>query len=176
MNSNYGKKERYKRIFHIVLTVAIMGFIFLQSAMPDYASAQESGFFVNVAENVLNAITGKELNLDSLSFVIRKLAHFTEYAVFGCSLLLTTGDLIRSYKSRVEGLKAEPVTPNPPAFYIKSVLISWAIGTLYAVTDEFHQYFVPGRSCEVRDMILDSLGLATGIVILSLIYTRIKKK
>ena len=181
------KKERNKRIFHIALTAAIMVFIFLQSAMPDYASAQESGFFVNVAESIMNAITGKQLDLENLSFVIRKLAHFTEYAIFGCSLLLTVGDLVRSFPSKGDGEEADSSNGggeetnssngNEIRLSVMAGLISWGIGSIYAVTDEFHQYFVPGRSCEVRDMLLDSLGVATGVVIFSLIvYSRKKKR
>ena len=39
------------------------------------------------------------------------------------------------------------------------------IGVLYAVTDEVHQYFVPGRSCELRDALIDACGVAAGVAI-----------
>ena len=35
----------------------------------------------------------------------------------------------------------------------------------YAVTDEIHQYFVPGRSCEFRDVCIDSAGALAGILL-----------
>ncbi|MFA5173796.1 MAG: VanZ family protein [Candidatus Pacearchaeota archaeon] len=35
---------------------------------------------------------------------------------------------------------------------------------LYAVLDEFHQYFVPGRSCSLRDVITDSLGIFFALI------------
>ena len=41
---------------------------------------------------------------------------------------------------------------------------AWLIGTAYAVTDEFHQSFVPGRSCEFRDIVIDSCGVLTGVL------------
>jgi VanZ family protein len=34
--------------------------------------------------------------------------------------------------------------------------------TLYGVSDELHQYFVPGRSCDVRDVAADAVGAALG--------------
>ncbi len=40
------------------------------------------------------------------------------------------------------------------------------ICSLYSVTDEFHQTFVPGRSAAVRDVLLDSLAALAGTVIL----------
>jgi VanZ family protein len=48
-------------------------------------------------------------------------------------------------------------------------LIAWAIGTIYAVTDEIHQYFVPERACAVTDMLIDSAGVVVGVGIMMLI-------
>ena len=51
------------------------------------------------------------------------------------------------------------------------------ICAVYAATDELHQMFVQGRSCEVRDILIDSLGALTGILIACLISVlRAKKK
>lgn len=47
-----------------------------------------------------------------------------------------------------------------------SPLTALAICLLYAVTDEFHQTFTPGRSAAGRDVLLDSLAALTGILIL----------
>ena len=51
----------------------------------------------------------------------------------------------------------------------KNCLIAWIIGALYSVTDEVHQYFVPGRSCELRDMGIDSCGVLAGVLIVMLV-------
>ncbi len=61
----------------------------------------------------------------------------------------------------------------------KIILFSWLFGTLYAVTDEIHQLFIQGRSCEFRDVCIDSLGVLTGIIValtISKIYVNIKNK
>ena len=53
------------------------------------------------------------------------------------------------------------------------LLILWMILIfcfIYACTDEFHQLFVMGRSCEMRDVLIDTLGSFVGI----LIYYKIK--
>ena len=42
--------------------------------------------------------------------------------------------------------------------------IALGAAALYAVTDEVHQYFVPGRSCELRDVLVDTSGALTGIL------------
>lgn len=45
-------------------------------------------------------------------------------------------------------------------------LVSWIICTLYAGTDELHQYFVPGRACSLRDVCIDSAGALLGVLIM----------
>ena len=43
-----------------------------------------------------------------------------------------------------------------------------ATAAVYAATDEFHQYFIPGRSAEVMDVCIDTLGASIGLAILFL--------
>ena len=47
--------------------------------------------------------------------------------------------------------------------YKNSVIISLIFCALFAISDEIHQYYVPGRSCEVRDMLIDTTGALSGI-------------
>ena len=122
---------------HLFLTILLMIFIFCQSALPAELSQQESGVVVRF----LAGVTGLEDGL--VSFVVRKGAHFLEYLVLGISLFWTVQDL-RKWAS----------------FWIP-----WAVGVLYAVTDEVHQFFVPGRSCELRDVLIDACGVAAGVAI-----------
>ena len=126
-----------KTILHILITLLLMLFIFCQSALPAELSQQESGVVVRF----LAGVTGLEESL--VSFVVRKGAHFLEYLVLGISLFWTVRD------------------PRKRA----SFWIPWAVGALYAVTDEVHQYFVPGRSCELRDVVIDACGVAVGVAI-----------
>ena len=50
-----------------------------------------------------------------------------------------------------------------------------AFCSIYAVTDELHQYFVPGRSCQVKDVMIDSSGALTGICLCMLACFVLKK-
>jgi VanZ family protein len=45
----------------------------------------------------------------------------------------------------------------------RALVLAWAIATVYGATDEFHQWFVPGRSAEVADWLADTLGAATAM-------------
>lgn len=56
---------------------------------------------------------------------------------------------------------------------------AFATTALYAATDEFHQYFVPGRSCELRDVLIDSAGALTFLLLwalFSFLFRSLKKR
>ena len=53
--------------------------------------------------------------------------------------------------------------------------IAWAVGTIYAKKDEFHQTLVPGRSGEVLDVCIDAAGVLCGVVIMSVLVGRYRK-
>ena len=72
--------------------------------------------------------------------VIRKSAHFTEYAIFG----VLTARAFRS--SSREFLRSH------------WFLISLLLVTAYALSDEFHQSFVPSRTASIYDSVIDSCG------------------
>ena len=78
-------------------------------------------------------------DLGQLNFIIRKLAHFTEYAV-----LTTLG-----YWGWVKGIGRSPQ---------QSLQIALFVSILFAMTDEVHQRFVPGRTSLVTDVLIDCLG------------------
>ncbi len=137
-------KQRSQVKVHLLITILIMLFIFLQSAMPAAVSELESGFIVSRLAEWL------QMDVNLVSFVVRKSAHFTEFLVLGVSLFLTVRDLLKR----------------------TSFWIPWAIGAMYAVSDELHQHFVPGRSCEVRDMIIDICGVLAGVAIMKIIQLR----
>ena len=44
-----------------------------------------------------------------------------------------------------------------------AAILAFALTMLYALSDEFHQAFVPGRHCDPLDMAYDALGAAVGL-------------
>ena len=123
---------------YLISTLAIMAFIFIQSALPGDLSSNESNFIVQILVALFDVDAG------SAGFAVRKCAHFTEYLVLGGSAMLLFSEM------RLSGL------------------VAWAVGAAYAVTDEFHQMFVAGRSCEVRDMCIDAAGVLCGVLVIVL--------
>lgn len=153
-------KQMKKRIILTAAAALWMGVIFFFSAQPATESAQLSGGIVAKLQELLSDIPliGGFFHMPWIEFFIRKAAHASEYTILGVLLFLA----VREYENvRSGGIR---------------LAVSWILGTLYAVTDEIHQLFVPGRSCELRDMGIDSLGVFAGAVAVFVIFTCICKK
>jgi VanZ family protein len=86
----------------------------------------------------LSSIPSLGTGLGTWDLVLRKLAHATEYAVLGFLLLRATGR---------EGVAA-------------------LAGVAYAVTDEIHQHFVPGRHGAGYDVAIDAAGVLIGVYLM----------
>lgn len=131
-----------------ILMLLWMFLIFLMSSFDATESANQSNFIVNIITDIF-----KIENIELLSLIIRKLAHFTEYLILGFLTInmLNKNDISKKY------------------------LISILICIIYATSDEIHQIFVPGRACQIRDVLIDSIGSITGVYLYKLINTKILK-
>ena len=125
-----------------------MFLIFIMSSFDATESTNQSNFIVNIITNIF-----KIENIELLSFIIRKLAHFTEYLILG----LLVANMFT--KNNINNL----------------YLISIILCIIYATSDEIHQLFVPGRACQLRDILIDSIGSITGVYLYKLINTKILK-
>ncbi len=88
-----------------------------------------------------------------LTTLIRKMAHFFCYLILGILGMWT----LSAYNA--EG---------------KRWLIALLFCMLYAVSDEVHQLFVPGRAGKIVDVLIDTAGSATGIAAFSIAKSREK--
>lgn len=147
-------KIKKRRIIFGLLTAAVMVCIFLFSCETADESSDTSGIIVNLILDIFyrdfeNMTSAEQADIMSqISHIIRKTAHFTIYAALGFFSSLTVGR--RKLFSKGS---------------LGVVLFCFA----YAVSDEIHQYFVPGRSCMFTDMLLDTCGGITGMTISFLI-------
>ncbi len=128
-----------------LLTAAVMYIIFSFSSENGEQSKE-------VSEGVLSIIIEYLGNIVSHN-VLRKIAHFTEYAALGFCM---SGAICFTFSKN--------------KFYIPLIPC-----VLYAVSDEIHQYFVPERACRVFDVFVDSCGSSVGILIFLLIVFLIRK-
>lgn len=99
--------------------------------------------------------------------IVRKIAHFSIYTLLG----IFTINFALACEGKTElyhtSKQSSPLQIKNQQY--KKILYSWIFGTLYAITDEIHQLFIQGRSCEFRDVCIDSLGVLTGIVFMIII-------
>ncbi len=142
-----------------LLVVSWMGFIFSMSAQPAVVSSETSGNTLRAIFNVIypgfksfDEARQQEI-IDQNQHFIRKTAHFSAYTLMGILISLAVAQHISRFS-----------------------LISYGIGTLYAVSDEIHQTYVPGRSGQISDVLLDSAGVALGCIIIFILYKLIRKK
>lgn len=158
--------------FHLALTILLMVFIFCQSALPADLSQQESGAVVRLLAGFLHA------DESLISFCVRKGAHFLEYLLLGASLFYTVRDLRQAAALSNGGQEKGSGCANagmPTDGGLFSFLLPWIFAVLYAASDELHQYFVPGRSCELRDVLIDACGAAAGVAVAWLAVRRSAK-
>ncbi len=151
-------KKRYDCpiIFWVLMSLAVLIaiVIFIFSSQDSSAS---DGVSIGFASFLFEKILGVEFPEYANRF-IRKCAHFSIYLALGFFVRISL------YKSNLKLSRSS------------ASLASTFICFLYAATDEVHQYFVPGRSCSVFDVLLDTVGAVCGILVAYLIFERIKSK
>lgn len=156
-----GSIIRRKRIC-LILAVCWMAVIFTFSARNADLSTQDSmSIGILFGRFIVPSFAEMDSQMqvsfaDMIDHPIRKMAHAAEYAVLGFLLTGSYADTNRKRFSRF--------------------CIPAGLGALYAVSDELHQLFVPGRSCELTDMLIDSSGVILGTLFGLLIFVYWKSR
>ena len=131
-----------KKTYAWLLCAGWMGVIYLMSAMPGDVSGEQSGLIVDCLLGMIRFLFGAEaaasISVDTAGFLVRKAAHMAEYAV----LFLLYRRALALSGAHHPGLAALVMSAG------------------YAMTDEWHQGFVAGRSPSPVDIGIDTLGAA----------------
>ena len=147
-------------ILLIAWVVTIATGIFLFSSQ----TGEESGeISKGLMDNIFTFLQPDAEGEEKLHHLIRKGAHMTEYAVLGasvCALFFYLADIKHGKSVSRFGMMG----------------YAWIFSVLFAVTDEIHQAFVPGRGPSVKDVLIDSVGAAIGIALIYLIRRYKKRK
>ena len=85
---------------------------------------------------------------ETIHFLIRKLAHGSEYAIFGLLLY-------HSFEPR-----------HPERWDTRGAFGAVVVAGLFSLTDEYHQSFVPGRTASLVDCGIDTAGALLAMVLL----------
>ena len=130
------------------LLICNLIFIWGNSLLP----GEVSGAFSDWVKAILSKLFSGDADDSSGGGLLRKVAHFTEFAALGMCLAWLHGMLQKG--------KLRPFL--------------W--GVLAASVDETIQRFVPDRGPSVKDVCIDSAGVLTGIILLWTGYNYLKKR
>ena len=149
-----------KRLLSMVLVIVWMVIVFYFSHQQGEGSGNLSRNIaiktieiIDIRKNI--AEESKKEIIKVLEPIIRKLAHLSIYIVGGmlicnCVMQFISKDVI-------------------------SIMLSSLIGITYALSDDVHQLFVAGRSGNIKDVVIDSLGVFIGVFTYLLIIRIIDK-
>lgn len=146
-------------LWFLVLTCA--GAIFILSNQPatdsDKVSQSVTEKIINISPKINKLPPEKKQPIvKQFNETVRKFAHFFLYTLLGIIALLLLNCYSFSFR--------------------KAWLFTLFICLLYAISDEVHQLFVPGRGAQVRDVLIDFSGVLIGSSIIALIHKRRNRK
>lgn len=149
-----------KKIYLCIL-ILWMGVIFAFSNQNAEVSENVSdGFTSKVVDTVASVKKDESIKenkkeiIEDSRFFIRKTAHFSLYLVLGILIYLNVKD-------------AKKINP---------IIISLMFCILYACSDEIHQMFINERTAKVLDILIDTTGSLTGILLIYLFSSKKRKK
>lgn len=125
-----------------------MAVIFLLSSEGHDASSGRSDAIVETLR-----LAGITWQTDLLTFITRKVAHIVAYFVLGALAL----NVVSQHKLPARA----------------TLGVSATIVALYAISDEVHQLFVPGRSGELRDVAIDTVAGIVGAGVTYVLYRKL---
>ncbi|MBQ5978057.1 MAG: VanZ family protein [Oscillospiraceae bacterium] len=136
----------------LTLVLLLMGLIFYFSSQTGVQSGGSSGrldaLFLRWLYPDFSAYSAQRQGdlYFLVDFIVRKTAHVLEFSALGFALRLHLQAVGRW------------ITIRHPQF------LAWGIGTLYAASDELHQFFSAGRAARLADVGIDSLGVILGLL------------
>lgn len=137
---------------HIIATLVWVLFIFSFSLENAQNSSLASSRLAQILYDIVNSInTTSPYTLKDFSVLVRKSAHFISFSILMILVLRLTFNKLNNWK-----------------------IGSWVFCLAVAITDETIQLFVPGRSSQLSDIVLDMSG-ATLIFILFILFIERKK-
>lgn len=154
--------RKNKKVFHTILVILWMFVIFNFSSQNGPKSTKTSDVVTSMVVNVTTNVTNKDISREEVkkkvedsTFLVRKTAHFTEYLILGILVFQLLSDYTKISK--------------------KTIIFCLLICYLYAVSDEVHQIFIPGRTAKIMDTFIDGAGSLFGIILANIYYKKCRK-
>jgi VanZ family protein len=99
--------------------------------------------------------------IERIQFCIRKAGHCTEYAILAALLWRARRKPSRDDTGPLRAPQGRPGRRGDAAFAV-------LVAVLFAITDEWHQSFVPSRDGNPRDVVIDGFGALAGVLAISI--------
>ena len=148
-----------KKKLNICFLIIWMIVIFLLSNQNSTKSQSLSDGLIVKSVDVVATVTHKEITetrrlqiINNSSDIVRTSAHFIEYLILGVLVI----NVLKDYHK----------------LNYKIVLMGIVMCIMYSMTDEIHQLFISGRSLQIKDILVDTLGSSIG----ALIFFKIRQK
>lgn len=132
-----------------------VGFLFLMSTGA-YSDRNTSSIIGHILRFFAPAIS--ETQIDAADTILRKLAHVTEYFIFGMLLF--------------RAFRFGSLEPRMWQWAFSSLMVL----VICAVMDEVHQSFVPERTASAADVVIDTTGGILALCISVLRFHRHRKR
>lgn len=155
------KKDLIFKILSVTAVILCMVLIFAFSAENSEESADTSKgislFITRLFTPDFESMSDmeKQAVLKSFTGAVRTAAHFSVFALLG----FLSANALNCFVAK-------------PVIRTISAII---FGFLYAVSDEIHQHFVPGRACEIKDVAIDTAGVIVGTLFFAAVLFTINK-
>ena len=188
-----------RKVF-LILTLLWMALIFFYSSRQADVSAEDSGRIGITLGRIFISDFEEWPEEEQQEFAaridhpVRKTAHAGEYAVLGFlaagACAGTAGSAGTSRSSGMAGSSGVAESAGTAESsgvagrtgngawrkFRKEMFLPWFIAALYAASDEIHQLFVPGRSGQLSDVILDSAGALAGVAAFTVLCWLINRR
>ena len=149
------RERQAKLIASWALVACVLVFIFVMSAQTGPQLDEGDGLF----SQIKRALAQQAIQLTGHEVDVSPIGHFSEYFALGIALA------------------------NALRFHVKDGFGSWRVpllatllASLYGISDEFHQIFVPQRSCDPADWAVDTIAALIGALICCALLKRRGKR
>lgn len=151
-----------------IAVIAMLVLIFFMSSRTGNQIDTGTGIFSAVKQWLATqaaALFGHEVDVSPVG-------HFCEYLVLGAVLCNAARFHLKPQGPAGALLVAKPID----ALSKWAPVVAAALSSVYGVTDEFHQIFTPGRSCDPMDWLVDTIAAALGALICYLVLKALRAR
>ncbi len=148
------KNKKFIIIVSWIAVILWMALIFnLSSQVAQESNHLSKGITATVIEIVETIVPNIDMDMASFNHIVRKNAHFFAYFILG--IFVINAMRRNDKRSNID------------------IIIAILVCVLYAMSDEIHQFYVPGRGPQLKDVFIDSIGAVTGIIIYLLVRRKV---